>query len=206
MGNMNFGDIDPAALTVIYTAAGVTLVVSVLGLLLQELRRRRKKSTLERDEDERLENLLRERLPPNDWSGVWAKLSAAVTAADRRAVLAKAYETHGRAFGLHRPQTVAPNLPTTPETGPAPAPGTEWEARLVAIETRLPSAQVVEYIASVNEVRMATHIEHLQKAIDEIKSSMPSKADVAGSTLTTLAAIAGIVAVVTWVLTTITSG
>lgn len=127
-------------------------------------------------------------------------------------IIAKALSDHSGTYGLRYSPPAAPDSQTLPDTEARSGPDTEaptttdWETRLAAIEFRQPSKQFLGQIASANEARMATQIEHLQKPIDEIKSSMPRRGEATGSVLTALAAIAGIVAVITWVLTNITTG
>lgn len=201
---MSLFNADPAVLELSLTLAISIAVASGAILAARWSARWVSQRNADRAEEKRLKNLLQSSLHPAAWAEVWAKLLGADLARDRRKIIAAALADHNELFPLDRP--IDPVSSSDAELQPQ----TDWEARLVAIESRLPGRQIVDQVASANEARMATQIEHLYRSLDEVKSSMPKKgearAEAVNATLAVLAVLAGIAAIIAWVLTAITAG
>lgn len=72
--------------------------------------------------------------------------------------------------------------------------------RLAAIEARLPSEDTIDRIASANEARLAAKVEHLEKDLARLEAKSLGYGAIYSAVFAVIAVLAGIVAVIPWVL------
>ena len=82
----------------------------------------------------------------------------------------------------------------------------QLKIRLDEIEQRFPKEATLEKIASVNDAILGTQIEELSKTVREIKDKQLNRWDVVTVVFGTLAALGGVVGLISWIVSLFQSG
>ena len=172
--------------------AGASAAYAGLAFLLMALGRRRRAKRLERAEDERLVSVIRHSAPPQIWADFWARWSDATDPADRRKILVE--------FMPSQWQPEPPVGPTPAAHESSERAASAIEARVEAIEKRLPASDTVSLVSSANEARMAVLIEHLERDLAQLSDRTLTRGDVVTSVLGVLGTLGALLAITTWAL------